>query len=203
MEEERTHLFLLLNRKSQMNIQEAREWTRYTFETLDCPELIDATKIEFNNRMTVAMGTAQYFKNKRSYSYDGETRCTTFKNQGLIKLSRKLFDRASEKDQIETVIHEACHIVDRHLNNPRCKKTEGHGPTWKALMEKCGIEPKRYHHVCNKGLRKKTRVHLECTVCNHLYKITKHRWSRGGRSTSSWRCKCSGSLKFNGIFTEG
>ena len=102
----------------------------------------DAVQIEFNNKMTRAIGRAE-FKYPCSYR---------------IKLSAPLWPRASEADRRNTVIHEACHLIDYYQN-----KKMDHGDTWKQLMLACGESANRCHSVDRTGLiRKRKRHEFRC-----------------------------------------
>jgi predicted SprT family Zn-dependent metalloprotease len=104
-----------------------RELIRFACECNDCPQVAKLIRFEWSNRMTTAMGNA---KGCNATGY-------------LIKLSTKLFTRANEEEQRETVIHEVCHVVDRFVNKGRMS----HGEGWKVAMRHTGLEPRRCHKV--------------------------------------------------------
>jgi predicted SprT family Zn-dependent metalloprotease len=68
-----------------------------------------------------------------------------------IKLSIPLFGRGSYDECVQTVVHEACHLIDEYVNHVRMS----HGATWKACMGRAGYPADRCHSVCNKGLTKR------------------------------------------------
>ncbi len=120
----------------------ARDQIRWTLgrlaDALDRPEIAELrVYLEFNNRFTRRMGSAKW----------------TGPKSGRVRLSAPLWPRASETERRETVIHEACHVVQFHIY-PRGK---GHGAEWKHLMRLCGVKPERCHHVDRTGIAKKQR----------------------------------------------
>ncbi len=64
--------------------------------------------------------------------------------RGIIRLSPFIWERASEKERRETIIHEACHIVAFHLHGTQIKP---HGKEWKQAMANCEVEPVRCHNI--------------------------------------------------------
>ena len=132
--------------------------------------------VEFNNRFTRRMGDASARKNH-------EWRPTL-----QIRLSRPLWARASEEERRETVIHEACHIIDYIINGEMC----GHGRLWKRLMWKCGIRAERCHEVDRSGLaRKRAKVAASC-MCGAISEIGAIRAKKIREQNAVYRCrKCS------------
>jgi predicted SprT family Zn-dependent metalloprotease len=79
---------------------------------------------------------------------------------GIIIFATKLFERASQKDREETIIHEVAHI----LADLKAKRNAGHGPAWMRMMVRLGCEPKRCHKVDTQGLkRRQKRYQLRCS----------------------------------------
>lgn len=113
----------------------------------DVPELATSIKITWNNRFTARMGDAHWV-NKAS--------------TGLIRLSRPLWPKATIDEQVETVIHEACHIIADYKVGRRM----GHGPVWREMMRRCGItKPRRCHSVNDEAIkarRQGRRVPVRC-----------------------------------------
>ena len=99
---------------------------------------------EFNLRFTRKLGDATYNHNKK---------------RGLVRLSTPLWQRATEEQRRETVIHEACHVIVFSR-----RSTEKHGPKWCEAMLNCGISPERTHHVDRTGLyhRQKRYIVSSC-----------------------------------------
>lgn len=52
-----------------------------------------------------------------------------------IEFSRPVFEHTNLEGRIQTVIHEACHVVATLLGD------RGHGNLWKSCMVKCGLKP--------------------------------------------------------------
>jgi predicted SprT family Zn-dependent metalloprotease len=79
----------------------------------------------------------------------------------LIKLSRPIFEKMSEDEQINTVFHEVCHIIQRKLY----PFSKSHGWEWKSLMYRCGQKANRCHNIV---LKKKVSklVNAACGCAN-------------------------------------
>ena len=134
---------LVANDCSLLTVIDIRELVSDVCGRCGHPEVAERINIRWSNRMTSAMGNAS---KKRTNS------------QYLIKVSTPLFLRASVEERRQTVIHEVCHVLDGIVNNVRMS----HGPSWKAMMRRAGVAPKRCHSVDNAGLRKTYRY-----VCPH------------------------------------
>lgn len=122
-------------------LAEVKEVLDWTLATLGVEESL-GNKVEysFSPRMTHTMGYAyseRYVPRKR-------------KRRHLVRFSSQLWERASERERYETIIHEVCHIVANHLYAG--EKIKPHGRKWKSLMERCGLQPEIYHHVNTKDL---------------------------------------------------
>lgn len=100
-------------------------------------------RFEWNDRFTSRAGDADYGKM-------------------LIRLSKPLFKRATIKDQEETVIHEACHLIAMKKFGTR---TKPHGGKWKAYMLMCGIEPDRCHSIDRTGLKRTQKIFTTDCYC--------------------------------------
>lgn len=77
---------------------------------------------------------------------------------GRIRLSVPLWERASEQDRRETVIHEACHVVVFYKDG----NSSSHGLEWREAMLNCGVEPNRTHSVDRTGLTRRQRLFVLC-----------------------------------------
>jgi SprT protein len=111
-----------------------RELIQFACDKNGRPDIAAKIKVEWSNRMTVTMGHV-----RRDKSSDGFT----------IRLSTKLFARATPEQQRQTVIHEACHVIDALVN-----KEWGHGAGWKTVMRCAGVKANVHHEVCTDGLVK-------------------------------------------------
>jgi len=156
-----------------MTNKTVRKLIRFTCERNECPEVANLIWFEWSNRLTSAM---ENVKGCNAQGYH-------------IKLSTKLFARANEEEQKETVIHEVCHAVDRYVN----RGPMTHGKGWRECMRCAGLEPRRYHNVpvlvkrfiyaCPNGchdFKISTRMHNSinkgqwrvCTKCESLLNFT-------------------------------
>ena len=87
---------------------------------------------------------------KITFSFDNKLRTTAgmahtnrdFKG-GRIDFSKHYWNKATEEETDNTVVHEAAHIIC----NCYYKTFNGHNAHWKSLMVFFGKEPKRCHNV--------------------------------------------------------
>lgn len=127
-----------------------RRWIEKACRENGVPELNAKIAFEFNDRFTARLGDATFYPKT---------------GKGLIRLSGPLWQRASETDQYETVIHEACHIIVRFKNQG--KRVASHGREWRIAMRTCGLEPKRTHNLDRTGLVRR-RKRYQITNCPEL-----------------------------------
>lgn len=143
-------------------------------------DLDDEITVQWSNRFTAKMGLAN---------------CPEMR----IVLSKPLWPLASEADRRETVIHEVCHLVD-WISNPRARS---HGPSWQALMRRCGLEPRRCHDVPipEEFRRKVERVSARC-ACRTV-EISKQRVARmrKGRIYTCMLCRTPLRVLIGGVPT--
>ena len=132
-----------------MTNSEVRELIQYACDMNGRPDIAKLIRVKWSNRMTRAMGIA---------SKRGE--------DNLIKLSIPLFLRATEEQKWQTVIHEACHIIDAVKNSVRMS----HGRSWKKCMEACEVKPDVYHTVSCEGLRRRWSYH--CPDCKRGFELS-------------------------------
>jgi predicted SprT family Zn-dependent metalloprotease len=117
-----------------LTLAEVRKVVEDTCTHCGYATVASAITLAWSNRMTAAMGNAAY---KRDGSF-------------TVKLSTPLFLRATVEERRQTVIHEVCHVLDKVVNKVRMS----HGRSWKGMMRRAGVAPKRCHNVDNTGLRK-------------------------------------------------
>lgn len=161
-----------------------RKSIQFACHKTGCLELANVP-FEWSRRLRTTMGYA-YVTYKRSgfdvtYSFS-------------IKLSSQIFETASEREQVETVIHETCHLIDRYNHyviNRRTDKPPGsHGPKWKSLMRQCGLKPKRCHNL---PVKRNSPVRRYETLCKcRAHHITGQRLSKIIKRERSYVCNhCS------------
>jgi len=154
---------LLLKREIDEAIQMACEKN-------DCLDLFKKIKVEYSNRMTRAAGKAYYTKN-------------------LIVLSAPLLRRTARQDQIDTVVHEACHLISWHLHSTAGR---GHGRAWRKTMILAGYpNPARCHTINRTGLHRRAahtnhRFRCACRTGLTLGPIVSKRIALGLRQ---YKCK--------------
>jgi SprT protein len=121
-----------LLRGTRVKDREIRRWIRYACERNDVPELAQVIQVEWKTRFTRRLGDALY--NPRSY-------------QARIRLSVPLWERATEEERRETVVHETCHVIAGY----QFGSVPSHGVEWKEAMRKCGLKPIPTHSVGNRS----------------------------------------------------
>lgn len=85
-----------------------------------------------------------------------------------MKLSDYIFSNSSEQEQLKTVVHEACHLIDRYeLVYKNVLTTGKHGHNWKRLMRMCGLKPERCHRNPVKKNSKQKRYPVNCGCMVH------------------------------------
>ena len=142
------------------------------------PELAPQIKWRWSKKYTRKMGSAEYKKL-------------------LITLSRPLFlTRATEDDQKQTVVHEACHLIAfyKFYNNYQLPlRLKPHGRELQQAMLRCGKEPRRCHKV-----PLATVAHFECNCRKEIFvsRLQEKRIRRAIILGSYYTCrKCKGKLR--------
>jgi predicted SprT family Zn-dependent metalloprotease len=110
-----------------------------------------------------------------------------------VEFSKPLWPRATEEEQHQTIIHEACHIIvsykHRHLGG-NMSRPQPHGKLWKQAMRRAGVEPKRCHNVDRTGLNRKSVKHFyNCGCMTHEIGAVRHRKIQGGAIYTCRKCK--------------
>lgn len=132
--------------------------------------------IQYNYRFTRLLGRATFNFVLRS---------------GVIELSHPLFQRASRDDQINTVVHEYCHLASFFMYG---NKKDKHGYIWETLHRRCGYEPRQYHNVDRTGLRRRNKKQDRYLVrcgCSTQLEVTQNLVTRmqKGRKYKCRRCQ--------------
>lgn len=112
------------------------EWIGEALDRNEVGYLSNLIRVHFNNRFVRRFADAQFRTNPI---------------RGIIRVSPLIWERASEFDRRETIIHEACHIVAFHLHGNEIKP---HGMEWKQAMANCGVEPIRCHTIPLVGINR-------------------------------------------------
>ena len=131
---------------------EVRELIQFACDANGRPDIADMIRVRWSNRMVRSMGIASKRSSESHYT---------------IKLSTPLFLRATEEQQRQTVIHEACHVIDSVVNKVRMS----HGYSWQKCMRLCQVKPERCHSVSCVGLRPGFDYH--CPTCRKNFTLTK------------------------------
>ncbi len=157
---------------TSQTMQQIREWIDFALDRNDVGYLSNMIRVRWNKRFIRKFADAMFGKSPP---------------RGIIRLSPRIWERATETERRETIIHETCHVVAFHLHGIEIKP---HGAEWKEAMANCGVEPVRCHNIplvgialfpvlgCPKpktdrcivsrkdfGLMKKSDYTLHCTLC--------------------------------------
>lgn len=170
-----------------------REYVNYVCDELQVPQVSQTINIEWNNRLTRVMGSAQVLSYGVGENRSGFT--------GHIKLASKIFLLAEPRQQEETIVHEVCHIVARYLNPQlvTAQGLKGHGAFWSSLMRKVGFEPNRFLCVNTRSIRKKVNRVIAYCQCSNPWQITQNRATNMMKGFA-YRCtKCRFLLSLNDL----
>lgn len=86
-----------------------------------------------------------------------------------IGLSRPLFERTTREERRNTVIHEACHLVQYRVERIRQCRFPPHGRLWRNLMVIAGIaDPRRCHDLDVAAMGLVRRVEAVCARGHRL-----------------------------------
>ena len=106
-----------------MTISQIYDWIEFACGRNDVSYLTSLITVEWNNRFVRRIADATLFSHPL---------------RGRIRIGPKIWQRADETQQRETIIHEACHIVAFH---PCGLNIKPHGAEWKQAMRKCDLDP--------------------------------------------------------------
>lgn len=110
-------------------MHQIREWIDFALDRNDVAYMSNMIRVQWNKRFIRKFADAGYGKSPP---------------RGIIRISPRIWERATETERRETIIHEACHIVVFHLHGIEIKP---HGIEWRQAMVNCGVEPVRCHDV--------------------------------------------------------
>ena len=169
-----------------LNSQECKELVNETLRQLRCSDLVDKITVYFYDRFRSSGGDANYTKRR-------------------IRLSSRIFPHKTVEQRRQSIIHEACHIVVRHLYGYGAKP---HGWQWKNCMISMGLEPERCHDIdvyalgISKRRQRKPKEVAQCYCADgcRVGPIVAKRIRQGLK----YRCgKCGATLKLGGMTETG
>jgi len=118
-----------------------RMWIYESCKANNVPQLFKKISYRFNNKLTRCFGLA-------------------YTNQKHVEFSSPLWDRATEQEKRQVVIHETCHIIAKYKHDFKIKD---HGEEWKKCMIAVGVAPERCHTVDREGLvRQYVKYEADC-----------------------------------------
>lgn len=85
-----------------------------------------------------------------SFDLRGTTAGEAYSDKNHIRLNGQLLNENTEHFIEQTVGHEWAHLAARHLHGPRIRS---HGPEWKSVMVKLGLDPARCHTYATQKAR--------------------------------------------------
>ena len=102
----------------------------------------------------------------------------------VIKLSKPHFDSRTNEDNMETLVHEFCHIADWYIFG----EMSGHGTRWKYLMKLAGYPNA---NRCARGtfIRPVNNMTLCYCNCERGVYLGKTRINRIKNGSASYKCK--------------
>lgn len=144
------------------------ETIEYVKNTLGYPRL--PIIVQWNGRFTRRMGDAQFIR-----------------GVGIVRLSKKLWERANDEQRRQTIIHEVCHVIQRVQDLEKGYRSPPHGWQWQALMRRCGQRPDRCHTVDRTGIVRTYSVRCACGV--HQVGKTVYRRMLNGQKYQCKKCR--------------
>jgi len=152
----------------EMN-EQTNDFIKEAFIAMEQSELFNKIQWRWNKKLTSTMGMAYYVW------------ADTFAIPTHIEFSPILFLKAPLDERKQTVFHEAAHIVDYYTGN--FDRRAPHGTSWRTLMIKAGMQPKRCHSVKveKKSRKQKFLYKAKCNCSNGVIisKICYGRIKRG------------------------
>lgn len=118
-----------LSVRDRGTMTQIREWIDFALDQNDVGYLSSMIRVRWNERFVKKFADAGYGRNPP---------------RGIIRIGARIWERATEEERRDTIIHETCHIAAFHQFGIEIKP---HGAEWKTAMEKCGVEPVRCHDV--------------------------------------------------------
>jgi SprT protein len=112
-----------------------------------------------------------------------------------IRLNHILLQENIEKFESSTLPHELAHLINRYLYG---KKVKPHGPEWKAVMRRLGLEPERCHSYDVDNSRTTTKVYgYVCSCCQNGW-LTSRQHKKERRGVLYFCNSCKGPMRFKG-----
>lgn len=130
------------------SIDKAKLWIKEACMYNDQKWMPTFISFNFSNKLFVSFGIAKY--------------------PNTIEISKVIWNKASEKQKRNTVMHEACHIIAWFKYGTNIK---GHGKEWKECMMRCNLKPEVYHKIGVYEFRegKKRYSHIAKCSCSKVY----------------------------------
>lgn len=170
-----------------------------TLKHLGHEDLLEVIRVEWNHRFTRRLGDAQYLNTSDFPEEEAVSKYPEYFARGetilaVVRFSVPLWERATPDERRECVVHEVCHIVDRHeaslADRPLGKP---HGVLWQRLMRRCGLNPERCHRIDRAGIRRTQKRYPATCGCREIG-LSGRRVARM-RKGIVYRCtKCGGAI---------
>ncbi len=112
-----------------MGLPDVQEYVAIVCMLCGADPLVARIRVAWNGRFSARMGDARWSDRQ---------------GLGFIRLSSRLWPKAGHDERVETITHEACHVIADYTFGGR----QMHGPRWREMMRRCGYEePRRCHRV--------------------------------------------------------
>lgn len=133
-----------------MNSNDVMEYVAIACTLCGVDELTERIRVAWSGRFSARMGDARWDHRR---------------GLGFIRLSSQLWPKASPDEQLETIAHEASHVIADHKFGGR----QMHGPRWQEMMRRCGYQnPRRCHRVDIDEIRTRRRRRQLRAACGCL-----------------------------------
>jgi predicted SprT family Zn-dependent metalloprotease len=130
-----------------MNSLDVQEYIAIACMLCGVEELTNRIRVAWSGRFTARMGDARW-----------DHRLSL----GFIRLSSRLWPKASHEEQLEVIAHEASHVIADYKFGGR----QMHGTRWQQMMRLCGYQkPRRCHNVNFDEIRARRRWRRLVATC--------------------------------------
>lgn len=141
----------------------------------DQDTIVDHLDIRFSKRFSRVMGRCEYMSGVLG------TPGMFTKTFYTLKFSTKIFNLVDKENQIETVVHEFCHLLEHFFKGTCChqKGKVGDESNWRHYMSLCGYDhAETYHNVDLTTVRRKRTRYLQTCECGTKHRLTSHKFNQ-------------------------
>ncbi len=115
-------------------------------------------------------------------------------NKGIIRLNYDFYKQYPEIMVNEILVHEYAHLIAYAIDSKCGNKHSPHGKTWKYVMSKLGVAPRRTHSldISKTYVRKMSYFLYRCQCSEHQLSAIRHNRAQKSGNKFYYKCKCCG-----------